>query len=342
MKTALILMTALVPTSGHCDLIDFALGLGVDRVCVLVNGRTFEPVPVEIRTQALQEHYRFNPKVDIRYDLDDNAPQNPTDHSNFWQWWASKINSRFQNIVGFDYVVASEAYGEQVAESLNASFIPYDIPRSINATRGTQVRFDLHQNWDHMIPEIRSYLMLKATMFGQESVGKTTLSNIVAKRLNSHMIPEWARPYLETVGADLTDQKMVNICLGQSALQYVHQAKALSPVLIQDTDLFSTLGYYRIRQWEHPAHLVTDAVAMASDVYYVLPDSIPVEQDQLRYLGDKRESEMSLWTELLDEYGLPYVLVPDGNIDSKSDFIVKDIETRLDEKFRDIRLFERE
>lgn len=339
-------MTALLPTTGHADLIKFAASLPDSRVYVLISGRSFEPLSSLHRWQDIHDHFKNFPNVFIQHSVKDAAPQNPEDMPDgFWEWWRNEINGVFPEAAGhWKYVVASEPYGQQVAESLNARFMPYDIARDLNPARGSDARRDPWAQWENILPETRARFMLKATMFGQESVGKTTISRLVSEQLGVNWIPEYARPYLETVGEEVTTVAMENIHSGQAALQRMSFTKATHPALILDTDLFSTVGYYEIMKIaEVPEDCINDAIRLASDVYYILPDDIPFEEDILRYGGDHRESNRELWIDLLNKFGQAYEIVPTGlTLDEKVQWIAADIRKRFDQKFEGLKSFQRE
>lgn len=339
-------MTALLPTTGHADLIKFAASLPDSRVHVLISGRTFEPLSSLYRWQDLHDHFKGYLNVNIQHSVRDAAPQNPEDMPDgFWRWWRDEINEVFPEAGGhWKYVVASEPYGQQVADSLDARFMPYDIARQLNPSRGTDTRSDPWMYWDNILPETRSRFLMKATMFGQESVGKTTMSRLVSAELGVNWIPEYARPYLETVGEEVTLEAMENIHAGQAALQSSSFMRAAHPALILDTDLFSTVGYYEIMEVaDVPEDCINDALRLASDIYYVLPDDIPFEPDILRYGGDHRESETSFWIDLLKKFGQTYEIVPAGlSQDHKVKWIAADIRKRFDQNFESLKNFQRE
>lgn len=339
----IILMTALLPTTGHADLIRFAQSIPQSQVYVLINGRDHEPFPTDLRVDAFKEHFTGN--VVIKGSVVNHAPQNPEDMvDGFWQWWADEINVNFPEVEGqWDYVVASESYGAQVALSLNAEFLPYDIARSLNPVKGTKIREDLRGEWSNILPEFRTHLQYRAVMFGQESVGKTTISRLVAERLSSTWAMEYARPYLEEVGAELSMNKMEHIHIGQAALQSMIRKSAVTPFAVFDTDLFSTVGYYRIYdEGRVPQQCIDSALELSADMYYVLPDTIPFVSDILRYGGHERETDTQFWVSLLEEYELPYVVVPSGSIEDKVEFIVSHMLTGFIDKTRSIKEFERD
>lgn len=342
-KHALILMTALLPTTGHADLIDFARKLEDTYVHVLISGRTFEPIPSLQRWIDLNEHYHHVFDVEIVHNVNNSAPQNPEDMPDgFWDWWRNEINANFPRVPQWDWVVASEPYGQNVADSLGATFLPYDIDRTLNSAKGDAVRKDMWGNWCNILPETRKRFQLKATFFGQESVGKTTVSKRVAELLGVRWLMEWARPYLEEVGEEVTAEKMNAIRHGQRALQQSFFNRAETPAIVLDTDLYSTLGYYPIMGLEAPPECAAEAHKGASDIYYVLPDDIPFTPDPLRYGGDVRESTIGYWTDLLDEHRQSWVMVPSGTVEDKAHWIAEDIRTRFEDKTRPIADFTRD
>lgn len=349
MARALIMMTALVPTTGHADLIEFAAGLDVDAVDVMVNTRSFEPVPGPWRGEALAEHFDGEPRVTVRQTEDDDAPQEPqgTDDEAFWAWWKEKTFATFPEArqAGYDFVVASEGYGARLAEEFEAVFLPYDIDRTLNPARGRDVRTHLWEQWEHVLPAIRRHLGVTITLFGQESVGKTTTSRALSARWGQKsFLHEWARPYLEFEGGDLTQEQMLAIEQGQAALQRMFQKKALYPVTVQDTDLFSTVGYYDIcdGDMEMSDSLPQVAADLASDRYYVLPDNIPFEPDVLRYGGDRRQSSMAFWLDLAEQHGLDCVFVPGWTLEERVEWIARDAEELFKQKNGALAAFLRE
>ena len=90
--------------------------------------------------------------------------------------------------------------------------------------------------------------------------------------------------------------------------------------MFQDTDLFSTAGYYKL--WgggtDHDLDLCEyNAKLLKSDLYIVMNDQIPFEEDPLRYGGNKRESGMNFWINLLQEYELPYYVIKNTEINEQ-------------------------
>lgn len=151
------------------------------------------------------------------------------------------------------------------------------------------------------------------TVFGAESVGKTTFSRQLADTLDGIWSCEFARGYLEATGQDVTGQSMHAIWQGQAALQRTSQHQPAHYV-VQDTDLFSTIGYWQLPHVEPvigpcPKALTHEALSLRSDLYLILQSNIPFEHDRLRYGGDRRESTDQYWIDICEAYGLPYIII---------------------------------
>lgn len=151
------------------------------------------------------------------------------------------------------------------------------------------------------------------TIFGAESTGKTTLSKSLARQRSTEWREEFARRYLETTKQAVTTESMRAIWRGQKALQEAAK-KSTAEYVVQDTDLFSTVGYWQLPHVEPrigtcPTGLKRDALALKSDLYIITSSNIPFAADVLRFGGDKRESTDFYWINLCKQYELPYVVL---------------------------------
>lgn len=316
----LIVMTALPPTYGHKALIDFAYSFlnGVDRgtLYVMVNSRSFEPLSGDIRVNALKEEFAEFRKTDLNirfiHCAKDDVPQNPSEHPDFWNYWKNLVQLE-TGCPYFDFVFASETYGIELAKVLEAEFIPFDMKRKTVCTKGEFVRNNPKKYFEDMLPAIQKYYRPTVTIFGQESVGKSTMTKTLFSDydpiFNVTRVTEWARDYLEQTGSEVTEHKMSRIVTGQYAIQELAHKQTKSHFIIQDTDLLSTLGYYRFWNKTSPHTLENMCNITKSDLYIVMNDKIPFEPDPLRYGGDKRETTKQFWIDLLEEFGCRYYVV---------------------------------
>ena len=306
----LILMTAMPPTRGHEFLIEYAENFMNSsfnsNLYVMVNSRSHEPIIENDKEIAFRNQFKNKDRIHFHF-VNQDIVQEPSDHPDFWNIWHDIIFSNVQAKI--DFVFASELYGLKLAEVLRAKFIPVNIGRDILPISATQIRNDPLKNFEWIMPEFQKMVRQTVTIFGPESVGKTTLSKALSKEINGHLVPEWAREYLETVGSDITEDKMKIIIDGQKSLQQSVISFENKPFIIQDTDLFSTLGFYRLWRGNNPKLVETLAIYLASDLYILPNDKIPFTPDQLRFGGDKRESDNSFWINILEEYSLPYYVL---------------------------------
>ncbi|MEI7742687.1 MAG: AAA family ATPase [Chloroflexota bacterium] len=306
MTGAFVLLTALPPTVGHLQLIRFAAELE-DEVHVLVCTQPGEPYPVE-RVEAVVRAARDCPGVRV-HGFHRTVPQEPGDAPDFWPMWRTILREH-----GFrdgDTIVASEPYGAALAEAAGGTFIPYDMGRSITQVRAADIRRDPIGRFGEVLPEFQPAMVRRITVFGAESTGKTTLSRRLAEALPGHWLPEWARPYLESLPTPaVDDHRMRVIWRAQRALQRSATRLRGRAFIVQDTDLFATVGFWEA--WDPgavPEELRADAAANRSDLYLLTRSDIPFQPDPLRYGGEARETTDAFWMDLAQRYGLPYQVI---------------------------------
>lgn len=314
--TAWVLMTAMPPTKGHLNLVRFAASLDSDTH-VIVCTQPHEPFSTE-RFAALYFSFEGDRRVTV-HNLHRELPQDP-ETPGFWELWEN-IMLGFGADTG-DYYVTSEPYGQTLAQILNGHFMPYDPDRELYYTKATKIRDDVEKYFHDIAPDFQEHLRSNIVIFGAESTGKTTLSKELSYMLNGHWFFEWARPYLETVGPDITPESMEDIWKGQAAIQRHAFDFYDKPYAFFDTDLFSTIGYWEQPHWADilgpvPEGLIRDANALKADLYIITKSNIPFEEDPIRYGGDKRESPDDYWIGVAEKYNLPYVVL------NQSDFTLR-------------------
>lgn len=319
-KCGLILMTALPPTVGHLSLIRFArqyLGSGVPLFVVVSSRSFYEPIAGIDRISSLEND---EPGPVYLLHEDDDAPQNPSESptdAEFWDYWRNVIINHVDNKSKYKgwrptHIFGSEPYCVKIAEMFGAEFVPFDMKRETVSVKATNVRMNIHQGWEDIIPSMRNKLRKTVTLFGAESCGKTTNSRRLTSwdYVDATWVPEYARQYLETVGPEVTAEKMNTIARGQYALQRtVREMDNTRPTIVQDTDLLSTIGYSLLYQKYVPDEMVKYFQQTKSDLYVLMSTySYPLVPDILRYGGDVRESDDQFWIDLLNQYGCNYII----------------------------------
>ena len=320
MPNGLVIGTFLPPTRGHRQLVQFALDYMRTEadgnpyayfVNLMVSSRSREPMKGIDRLGFFEKEFQWDKKLLTSLHEDDNAPQNPKsdDDPEFWDYWVKTIRTLTNNKPG-DIVFASETYGAKLAEVLECKFVPYNIYRETVDISGTKVRENPIENFHMIMPSVQKELRKTITVFGAESTGKTTMTNWLAQNCHGHFLPEWAREYLENMpDHTVTDEKMEVIMKGQFASQLAAKHLENKPFIFQDTDLLSTIGYYRIYKGEEPTRIRELFNKTKSDLYIVMNSNIPFTEDKLRYGGAVRESSDQFWIDLLEEFDCKYVRI---------------------------------
>jgi HTH-type transcriptional repressor of NAD biosynthesis genes len=325
MSRAWVLLTAMPPTKGHIKLVEYAQMVARDgQVEVIVVTQPEEPMPLE-RLEAVRDTFEGDSQVNV-HSYHKTMPQDP-ETPGFQEMW-NNILRGFGAGRG-DYVVASESYGQWLADGIGGIFIPYDPGRELTWTKAESIRVNPLLNFDQIAEEFQFYFSTPITIFGAESCGKTTLAKALAHGHRGfpggHFFMEWARPYLEMVGGEqVTRDEMLAIWQGQMALQDHSFSFVDKPFHFYDTDLFSTVGYWALPHWAEkfgpvPFGLVADAIARKSDLYIICPSNIPFEEDPLRYGGNVRESGDKYWVDLCKQHDLNYVVLKENDRDRRYD-----------------------
>lgn len=340
MNRAFVLMTALPASEGHIQLVRWAASFGVESVHVMVCGTRNDPIPLYKRVAAMQVAFTNYPYVYIE-GLEHNLPDYPEQFEGtveeFDQKWVEKINEHlaehipdFEGLDKGDFLIASDIYGARFANNLGVGFAPFDPNRELVKISGTKIRRDPFNNFQYIAPYLRNDMQRTITIFGAESTGKTTMTRKLADRYNAPYTFEWARPYLESLPSpEVTDERMRMIVRGQEALQVSARSQNYAPFIFQDTDLFSTLGYYRIYKGGTPEDIgicLEAAINNQSSFYILMNSDIRFTPDPLRYGVTKRESNDKFWMNILEEFKLPYHYVEATNPHAQEDEVQKVIE----------------
>lgn len=336
---AFVLATAMPPTIGHLHLIQWAAQLA-PHVTVIVSTQPHEPfaseryLAVNDAVRNMHSRWQQTGQVTVSW-LNRPLPQDPSTPG-FWELWHDLMRE-----FGFrdgDICVSSESYGATLAERLNGKFMVYDPNRQLYYTKATKIRENPSKYFSDILPEFQRHLMGRVTFFGAESTGKTTTSHEISTNLNAHWLFEWARPYLETMGPEISVASMTDIWEGQRATQDHANLWHDKHLIVQDTDLFSTVGYWAQPHWQNelgpvPTGLIDDAVSRKSDLYIILSSNIPFEHDTIRYGGDVRESPDQYWIDLAEQYELPYIVIEQSNFIERVSWSEKHIKDMWAEKY---------
>jgi NadR type nicotinamide-nucleotide adenylyltransferase len=142
----------------------------------------------------------------------------------------------------------------------------------------------------------------RVVLTGGECTGKTTLASLLARRLDSPVVPEFVREYATRKGAPLDASDVEPIARGQIAAQD-RAAERTSGLLVLDTDIVSTVVYARHYYGACPAWVEAAARSRLADLYLLLPPDLPWEPDGIRDRPDRREEVHELFRATLAALG---------------------------------------
>ncbi len=303
MTTGMVLGKFLPPHAGHVYLIDFARHY-VDELTVVVGTLQAEPIPGVLRFGWMKELFAG---ADVRVvHLDEELPQEPAEHPDFWQLWRTALLSKLPTKL--DFVFASENYGWKLAEVLGAQFVPVDIDRTVMPISGTAMRNDPLSNWQYLPRCVRPYFVRRICVFGPESTGKSTLTKQLAMHYQTHAVPEYARTLLESQQGQIELSDIAKIAKGQLSCEAA-LAMTANRLLFCDTDLLLTTIWSHWLFGECPDEVTQQAHQQHYDLYLLTDVDVPWATDQVRYLPNDRSNFFARCETVLQQSRRKYVVV---------------------------------
>lgn len=166
--------------------------------------------------------------------------------------------------------------------------------------------------------------MKRVVLTGSESTGKSTLAARLAGYFGAELVPEFVRGYAESKGGVIEFGDHGPIARGQMALEDEHVARA-KDVVIQDTDLLSTVVYCNHYFGQCPPWIVETAAARRPDLYLLCEIDMPWVEDGVRDRGHMRAEMQQLFRDAVATSGTPFVEVT-GDAETRFATAVREIE----------------
>ncbi len=136
--------------------------------------------------------------------------------------------------------------------------------------------------------------MIRVVFTGSESTGKSTLAWRLAQHYEAEYVPEFVRAYAEKKGGVISFADHGPIANGQIALEDEHLANG-KRLVIQDTDLLSTVVYCGHYFGSCPAWIVDAAAARRPDLYLLCDIDLDWVADGVRDRGHMRSEMQQLF-----------------------------------------------
>lgn len=289
------------PHYGHVYLCDFASRC-VDNLSIVVGTLPTEPIPGELRYQWMKTLF---PSQRVIH-LDEVLPQDPCEHSDFWNLWREALTRVLPNKP--DLVFASEHYGHKLAEVLGAEFVPVDRSRTVQSISATEIRNNPAANWEMIPPCVRPYFLKRVCVFGPESTGKSTLATQLADHFGTIAVPEYARTWLDEKGPDLEESHLLRFAHGQAASED-SLAQHARRVLIADSDPLLTTVWSQALYGRCDSKIEALAQDRHYDLYLLADVDVPWVDDGVRYLPERRKEFFGACKATLEAKGRRYVVI---------------------------------
>lgn len=174
--------------------------------------------------------------------------------------------------------------------------------------------------------------LIKIVLFGPESTGKTTLSEMLARHYNTVWVPEFAREYLQDKWNNerktCEHDDLIPIAIGQMQLEN-SLAKKADKILICDTDLLETKVYSE----EYYGGFVDDELDKAAmqnqyDLYLLTYIDTPWEADDLRDRPEQRQEMFDAFENALINNNRSYISLK-GNVKNRLSKAIEAIDNIL-------------
>lgn len=312
---------------GHVLLFDVASAL-VDELVILVCTRDCEPINGQLRYEWVCQSVKSNVRV---LHLNQDIPQEPADHPDFWAIWRSTIQRLHPEPINM--VFGSETYVVQLAKELDAKPFIVDPDREVIPVSSTMIRNDCRTNWAYIPQVVRPYYQKRICILGPESTGKSTLCTHLAQAFNTGFIPEYGRTYdaIFRQGENWSAGDFTSIAKGHIALGK-EISKRANFICLEDTDLLQTIVWAEyllgsipprlqalLSEW-HPAHF-----------YILLKPDVAWVDDGTRYSGENKTREWFFHRlqSRLEDMGITYRVIGGSDreartisaVDTVADFI---------------------
>ena len=285
--------------AGHQYVIETALSK-VDFLTILVEGRRGQIIKPEIRANWVRDIYP-QAKVKVVYhnlESEDDAGW----AKNTLKWLGYKP----------DLVFTSENYGDHYARLMGAVHIPVDIPRKKFPISGTAIRLNPLLHFEYLHPIVRAYFVRRMCFVGAESVGKTTMAQLLAKKFKTSWVPEFGRYYTEgkvtSKFSEWESRELQFIARVQNNLED-ELAGYANKVLFCDTNSLATYVWEELLVGKGSVEVEGLFKKMNYALYMVCDIDVDFVADNVRVAKKQREWMHRRFIELLEKYKLPYIIV---------------------------------
>lgn len=153
--------------------------------------------------------------------------------------------------------------------------------------------------------------LIRVVLTGSESTGKSVLARQLADRYRAVLALEFVRDFAMKKESAIELGDTDQIARGQMALEDAQAARAASAtgLLVQDTDLLSTVVYSHHYYGDCPEWIVRAAADRRPDLYLLLEIDVPWVRDDVRDRETRRGEMQQLFRTAVADSSSPYVVI---------------------------------
>lgn len=155
------------------------------------------------------------------------------------------------------------------------------------------------------------YMVKKIVVIGPESTGKSTLCTQLAAHYHTIWVPEYARDYLLTNGADYSFENLLTIAKGQLALEDNLIKTINKTTVFIDTDMYVMKVWCEYVFNKCHQFIIDEIVAREYDLYLLCNVDLPWTKDALREYPDEgpRIELFNMYKDILANQNTPWAII---------------------------------
>lgn len=302
----------------------------------LCEGTKFEYVGPEVRERWLAEELKPFPNIRVISAYEHRS----NDYMNDPSIWDSyrELERRIGHI---DVVFSGEdSYAEYYEKYLpGAENVAFYQDRPVVDISATRIReMGVNEGWDYLPRSVQNWYVKRVAICGIESVGKTYLSNMLAKAYSTTSVPEYGRLYYEHLNA--YSDVAVRADFADIAAGQVHTlnlgAREANRALIADTDLVYTAWFHMKEYGEKDP--VVDALIKARaekiDCWLYIEPRNPhvLDGTRLPVTDEHRAQNNASLKALYAEYGIELTVIDSADRGERFEAAVAAVRSVLDGK----------
>lgn len=323
-KNSLVFGKFYPPHKGHLYLMDTAIEQS-EFTNILVCSLESETIDGYLRYTWIRDIYANYPNIRVIH-CNDDLPQYPEEHPDFWAIWYDVVYSRIDNL---DVLFTSEDYGKPFSKVLGIQHVLVDKERTTIPVSGTAIRNNPIENWEYIPDRVKPYFIKKIVIMGAESTGKTTLVKRLAEHYNTIYVEEFGRTYTENLDSiyDLSRNEFDHIAI-QHSVSIDDSVKHANKFIFVDTEAITTKKFAKVYtgedfESESMEYIINE---FPFDLTILLNNDVPYVNDGLRLPEDVRDGFTEYYKNELEKYGIPYHFIG-GTFDERFNQVVNIIDS---------------